>query len=284
MLTYRKGKKTKKDNFDNKYIPEDLPLIRSEIKYKFQGGIPSDIWGPSAWTFKHAIALQSNVSEDSEARYYYLTKENLPCTICEEAYNKFLYDHPYQLLNQTSSVLNKDEKQLAKLFYKCHNNINKEKKKDLLSYEENVNKFKNLSPKIWLYALIDYLLALALHQISWSTEIYLKKKQIKSSEQTDFYFSNLLPIHKLIYFLLNSNFLSSVHNKHVDLFIQAATSGKSSLLAIKLYDIKSLRNRTDLTYLAEPFVKRLERILCILNPDEKNNKLLKHRIKLFYSN
>lgn len=255
-----------------------LPVVRVKLIYVFKGGYPSTLWGPSAWTFKHSVALQNNVSPESEATYYQLTKENLPCTICEQAYKKFILQHPYKL----NYAEDDSPPQLAQLFHQCHNNINKEQGQRVLSYQENLSKFEHLDPTIWLLGLIDYLLALALHQISSHTEIYTRLKKVSLAEKVEFNFSNLLPIHKLVYFLLTSKFLSSIENKHVDKFIELASTGKTSLLAIKLYDLKNLRRKKNLPYLAKPFVKRLQRILNRLYPNGKKYQL-ENRVKLFFS-
>ena len=172
-----------------------------------------------------------------------------------------------------------EPRQLSKLFWKCHNNVNKELKKPYVSYEENRSKHQTMAPKIWLLALLEYLLALGTNQIKKDTEIYSTRTVLFSENLTDFSFDNLLPVHQLIYFLCTSNFLSTVQDPYVKTFLELATHGKTSLLSIKLYDLKNLQNNE---YPAQLFVKRLQRIIHKLYPHIKKNKL-ETRVKLFYN-
>lgn len=245
-------------------------LHRSRLTYSFHHGIAASLWGSSAWTFNHSVALQTRARKDEEAHYWELTAKNLPCGDCTASFKKFQSKHPYY-------VESKQSKQLAYLFHETHNNVNKKNGKRLVRYDENVEKFLHLHPKIWLLALVDFLAACAVYQIDAETVVRLSKEDVQAKEFSHFTFTNLLPLHQLIIFLLKSSFLSSVEDTTgiVRNFIDSATK----LLDPNLYNIAYLR-RQNLPYLAFPFINKLEQIRNEVLPKASYYKM-KHRVKVF---
>lgn len=160
--------------------------------------------------------------------------------------------------------------QLAYLFHKTHNYVNRKSHKKEISYEENMKKFTTMSPNLWLHALIDYLLACAIYQIDRDTEIRAYKvRKIASEESGSFAYSNLLPIHRLVLFLVQSNILRSISHALVQQFVVEA---QKLLLNPDLYNLTYLR-RQKLPYLAYPFVTHLESVRDLVFPSAKNFKL-----------
>lgn len=225
-------------------------------KYEFGEGLPANLWGPSANIFKHSVSLQNNVSPRQEKEYYRLTKYNLPCSSCTQSFSKFQKSHPYDVDSKLS-------KQLSYLFHESHNYVNLKNGKREVAYKENVTRFQVLSPKIWLLALIDYLIAIALHQIDRSTSVSSSK----------------LPVQKFVEFLLTSDFLTSVRDTDVNAFVRAATSKSTSLLASEIYDLHELR-KSQSSYLAKPFVSRLEQIRNHVFPMSATIPL-ENRVKIY---
>lgn len=249
---------------------------RDKWVYHFGSGLAAKLWGSSAWVFKHAITLQNQVPASEELHYYLLTKENLPCSACTQSFLKFQSKHPYF---EESKI----PRQLSYLFHQTHNYVNEKNKQPLSSYEENKKKFAELSPSIWLLALFDYLVSLAIYQIDSTTKIEYKKKQIQANELSIFTYCNLLPLHKLVLFLLTSQFLTSVPDATglVSAFIKTAKSSDSSLLDPQLYNIEFLKQQR-LPYLAQPFVQRLEKIRNIIMPNTQGASL-ENRAKILLS-
>jgi hypothetical protein len=251
--------------------------IRDKWVYHFGSGLPAKLWGASAWTFKHAITLQNKATPSDELHYYLLTKENLPCSTCTQSFILFQSKNPYF---QDSKLPN----QLSYLFHQTHNYVNEKNKQPMLSYEENQKFYSHLSIEVWLLALFDYLVALSIYQIDKSTTITYKKKEISKKDLSTFTYCNLLPLHKLILFLIQSSFLVTVSDSTglISKFIELAKSKEFSLLDPQLYNIETLKTDSTLPYLAYPFITRLEKIRNHLLPNSQSAKL-SNRAKILFT-
>lgn len=81
-----------------KDIDQDKRLTsrdRVKLEYRFGPGIAAVLWGPSAWTFKHALSLQTRASSDEQKVYWDLTLENLSCSDCTASFQRFRTSHPW---------------------------------------------------------------------------------------------------------------------------------------------------------------------------------------------
>ena len=142
--------------------PKKHFIVRIQILYTFELNSPGSLWGPSYWMVSHSVPVQNRASVFEEQHFYHLLRELLGCSVCVDSYSKFQKKHPYDIKSTSPH-------QLATLLHKVHNQINKrqggEKKMIRWTYEENQRYYKQVSPKLWLHALIDMLLICAVQQI-----------------------------------------------------------------------------------------------------------------------
>ena len=256
-------------DYPEKKVHSQIVLERDEWVYQFGRGISAEIWGPSPWVFKHSLSFQHRGTMEDEAQYYLLTRENLPCSSCTESFSSFQNSNPYFVHSRKS-------KQLAWLLHQTHNHVNAKNKKPLLSFDLTEQKFGSLSPSVWLLAMFDYLVACAVYQLDSSTAISFAKKKLSLSDKSSFSYRNLLPLHKLVLFLLQSSLLKSIPHPLVQRFIQLAThEGKSNLMNQELYNVYQLKRRKSEKepFLGSKFVRRLDRIKAILFPDHRDFSL-----------
>jgi hypothetical protein len=231
-------------------------------KYRFASGLPAKLWGASAWTWKHAVTWQNRTSFENEALYYSLTQNNLPCPTCTKSFKKFLSSHPYQ------SEEKRQPRPLSYLFHITHNYVNEKNGQPTLTYRKNQEVYQFMSSQIWLLALIDYLVALSVYQIDRSTTLVSKhSKKVKKMSDIP------LPIYQLLSFILLTDFLRSVPDSTVKRFVDVATTGDTSLLDPSLFDLEGLKKNSTLTYLAQPFILRLEKVRNLVFPGSSGIKL-----------
>lgn len=251
--------------------------IRDRWIYRYGHGLAAQLWGSSAWVWDHAISLQNKCSPREEQHYYFLHGENLSCGSCTTSFAHFQVENPYQIDGKKKPP----ERQLAILLNKAHNHVNLKNKLPPVSYEQMVAQFTDLDPTIWILALIDYLLSCGVYQIHRETKVHFVKTRIQKNDFHDFTYKNLLPVHRLILFLVSSQFLKSLahESKVVDRFLKAAVAPETSLVDPELYNLFALKKQR-LAYYAAPFVHRLEQVRNACIPGSKKFKL-EPRAQLF---
>lgn len=100
-------------------------------------------WGPATWCMFHTLSykLKSNESEHVKEllTIYIGICYNLPCPFCR--------DHAVEILRKanTNQVSNKAD--LMIFMWQFHNIVNKKLRKREFTYEEYVNKYKNMVPQ-----------------------------------------------------------------------------------------------------------------------------------------
>ena len=102
-----------------------------------------NIWGPSAWTFLHTIALQyPELPTDDDKKQYYIffnsLKDVLPCPNCRIHYSEHLDKFPIQL---------ESRKELSEWLIDIHNEVNTMTGKRKHSYEEVKKQYDKLYSK-----------------------------------------------------------------------------------------------------------------------------------------
>ena len=102
----------------------------------------SNIWGPHAWHFIHAISFNYPINptqQDREKYYEFFNSLSyvLPCGTCQEAYRKKL-----QKLNILDHLNSREL--LVEFVIKLHNLVNKDLNKPLFNKEQAIELYTNL--------------------------------------------------------------------------------------------------------------------------------------------
>ena len=104
-------------------------------------GVSTEIWGPHAWGFMHAITFRyAKVNACDEERlqlYNFLVslKQLLPCVRCREHYASYI-DHPDHGIRDRNSAHLDNRKTAARWLIGLHNEVNTRLYKKCKSFEE----------------------------------------------------------------------------------------------------------------------------------------------------
>jgi len=113
-------------------------------------GIHPKFWGPSAWTFLHAItfAYPKNPTEEDKLNYFIFFKllaEVLPCNTCRQSYGQYLQDPETRLDMHALS----GRAELAQWLYRLHQKINQKLGQDYaLEYKDLVQKYESFRGRL----------------------------------------------------------------------------------------------------------------------------------------
>jgi len=98
------------------------------------------IWGPHAWIFLHCITMAypncpNNEQKKCIRNFFTNLKDILPCDSCRENYQKHIQENPL-----TDEILH-EKKKLIQWLINIHNLVNEKNGKDILSYDQVINKY-----------------------------------------------------------------------------------------------------------------------------------------------
>jgi len=101
-----------------------------------------EIWGPPTWMFLHSVSLaypKNPLEEDRKnySKFFNNLQPVLPCYKCSMNYLHHIQEDPVE-----NHLDNKES--LVKWLIGMHNKVNKLNNKDILSYDEVIDKYKNI--------------------------------------------------------------------------------------------------------------------------------------------
>lgn len=119
----------------NAYAELELPVTSRDTSFVEQSGMPdltgvsTEIWGPKAWGFLHAITFRYPEKdadlEDRRALFEFLVslKRLIPCTVCRAHYTSYIDDRNVGIRG-TCSVHLENRAAAARWMYDLHNAVN----------------------------------------------------------------------------------------------------------------------------------------------------------------
>ena len=104
-----------------------------------------NIWGPSAWTFLHTVTLNypnnpTKTDINNYEKFFKSLQPILPCPKCSINYKKHFTKSPIR-----PHLKNKET--LVKWLINIHNDVNKINNNKIWTYDEVINKYKDLYSK-----------------------------------------------------------------------------------------------------------------------------------------
>ena len=104
-------------------------------------GVSTEVWGPCAWQFMHAISfrypMSSPSTEQKQSAYNFLSslKYLLPCVKCRQHFTTY-FDDPVYGIDGVGSAHLKGRQHLSKWLVDLHNDVNRRLDKTQMHYDE----------------------------------------------------------------------------------------------------------------------------------------------------
>tara|TARA_Y100000817_G_scaffold314212_1_gene312307 strand:- start:914 stop:1306 length:393 start_codon:yes stop_codon:yes gene_type:complete len=117
------------------------------------------IWGPHAWIFLHTITLNypenpNQIEKQNYKSFFESLSKILPCDNCREHYSENIENIPIDLQSRES---------LVQWLFTIHNKVNQKNNKQLVNYDDFINKYSELyNQKDKNYILYTILLLIAI--------------------------------------------------------------------------------------------------------------------------
>lgn len=104
-------------------------------------GVSTEVWGPCAWKFMHAISFRyptpSPSAEQRQSAYDFLAslKQLLPCVKCRHHFTTY-FDDPVDGIAGVGSAHLQDRQHLSRWLVALHNDVNRRLDKPQMAYSE----------------------------------------------------------------------------------------------------------------------------------------------------
>ena len=104
-------------------------------------GVSTEIWGPAAWRFMHAISFRYPIEHPGpvhkESMYDFLKslRHLLPCTKCRQHFSAY-FDHPSHGVGGPTSKYLDNRNSLTRWMVDLHNDVNHRLKKPQMDFED----------------------------------------------------------------------------------------------------------------------------------------------------
>jgi hypothetical protein len=134
-------------------------------------------WGPSAWTFMHAVSFSYNehpTMEDKEKalQFMYGIAHMIPCNRCRQEWTQYLEVH----MQDIESPNLQSRYAFSQFLVNGHNYVNRRLGKAELSYEYVKNMYTGQSPRVgYTNIIVKYIITFLIIILLW--HVFTKRRR-----------------------------------------------------------------------------------------------------------